>query len=134
MVIFGAGTGNPFFTTDTAAALRAAEINAEAFFKATKVDGVYDSDPVKNPHAKKYGRLSYRRVTADGLNVMDETAITLCKENLIPVIVFNLLQPGNITRAIKGEEIGTLIDEGRGLDLSGMSISGSQAQTGAAAE
>lgn len=110
VVIFGAGTGNPFFTTDTAAALRAAEINAEAFFKATKVDGVYDSDPVKNPHAKRYSQLSYRRVTTEGLNVMDETAITLCKENNIPVIVFNLLVPGNITKALKGDDtIGTLV-------------------------
>ncbi len=84
MVIFGAGTGNPFFTTDTAAALRAAEINAEAFFKATKVDGVYDCDPTKNPHAKLHRHLSYREVMLKSLNVMDETAITLCKENHIP--------------------------------------------------
>ncbi|PRW39333.1 uridylate kinase [Chlorella sorokiniana] len=88
VVIFGAGTGNPFFTTDTAAALRAAEINADAFFKATKVDGVYDCDPVKNPEAKLHRRLSFRQVLEDGLHVMDETAITLCKENDIPAAVF----------------------------------------------
>ncbi|KAF5830064.1 Aspartate/glutamate/uridylate kinase [Dunaliella salina] len=91
VVIFGAGTGNPFFTTDTAAALRAAEVNAEVFLKATKVDGVYDSDPFKNPNARRYDQLSYRQVCFDSLNVMDETAITLCKENNIPVIVFNIM-------------------------------------------
>ncbi|KAI8464249.1 MAG: uridylate kinase [Monoraphidium minutum] len=110
VVIFGAGTGNPFFTTDTAAALRAAEVNAEVFLKATKVDGVYDCDPVKNPGtAKRYDRLSYRRVAFEGLQVMDETAITLCKENNIPVIVFNALQPGNILAAAMGEAVGTVV-------------------------
>ncbi|GBF98969.1 uridylate kinase [Raphidocelis subcapitata] len=109
VVIFGAGTGNPYFTTDTAAALRAAEMNAEVFLKATKVDGIYDCDPVKHPEAKRYERLSYRRVAFEGLEVMDETAITLCKENNIPVIVFNALAPGNILRAAMGEEVGTVV-------------------------
>ncbi|EFN58166.1 hypothetical protein CHLNCDRAFT_141978 [Chlorella variabilis] len=110
VVIFGAGTGNPFFTTDTAAALRAAEINADAFFKATKVDGVYDSDPATNPAAVLHRRLSFRDVLERELHVMDETAITLCKENDIPVVVFNLTKPGNVLRAILGDqEVGTSI-------------------------
>jgi uridylate kinase len=110
VVIFGAGTGNPFFTTDTAAALRAAEIGADAFFKATKVDGVYDCDPLKNPNAKLHQRLSFREVMINNLSVMDETAITLCKENSIPVVVFNLTQPGNIMAALLGEPVGTCIE------------------------
>lgn len=109
VVIFGAGTGNPFFTTDTAAALRAAEIGADAFFKATKVDGVYDCDPVRNPNAKLHTQLSFRDVLLQSLNVMDETAITLCKENSIPVVVFNLTKPGNILAALLGSSIGTHI-------------------------
>ncbi|KAK9819866.1 hypothetical protein WJX72_003450 [[Myrmecia] bisecta] len=112
VVIFGGGTGNPFFTTDTAAALRAAEIDAEAFFKATKVDGVYDCDPVTNPDAKLHRRLSFREVMVQNLKVMDETAITLCKENNIPVVVFNLSTPGNIIRALTGDpDIGTTVDD-----------------------
>mmetsp|Transcript_17301 Transcript_17301/g.47957 ORF Transcript_17301/g.47957 Transcript_17301/m.47957 type:complete len:527 (+) Transcript_17301:52-1632(+) len=110
VVIFGAGTGNPFFTTDTAAALRAAEVNAEVFLKATKVDGVYDSDPFKNPNARRYDQLSYRQVCFDSLNVMDETAITLCKENNIPVIVFNIMEKGNIRKASLGLPVGTVVD------------------------
>eukprot|EP00798_Chlamydomonas_sp_ICE-L_P016557 gene16557-22786_t len=109
VVIFGAGTGNPFFTTDTAAALRAAEINAEVFIKCTKVDGIFDSDPFKNPLAKKYNKLSYRQCTTDSLQVMDETAITLCKENDIPVVVLNMLERGNIMRAVFGEDVGTTV-------------------------
>jgi len=112
VVIFGAGTGNPFFTTDTAAALRAAEINADAFFKATKVDGVYDMDPVANPgRAVLHKELSFRDVLVRGLDVMDETAITLCKENQIPVVVFSLLGKGNVSKALLGEvgEVGTVI-------------------------
>lgn len=111
VVIFGAGTGNPFFTTDTAAALRAAEIGADAFFKATKVDGVYDKDPVKNPEAILHKSLSFRDVLIKNLNVMDDTAITLCKENSIPVVVFNLHRPGNVAAALLGDptEVGTLI-------------------------
>ncbi|KAH7616312.1 hypothetical protein Ndes2526B_g08408 [Nannochloris sp. 'desiccata'] len=114
VVIFGAGTGNPFFTTDTAAALRAAEIGADAYFKATKVDGVYDCDPVKHPErAKLHRRLSFREVMMNNLEVMDETAITLCKENNIPVVVFNLTRPGNIVEALMGNsEIGTCIECG----------------------
>lgn len=111
VVIFGAGTGNPFFTTDTAAALRAAEIGADAFFKATKVDGVYDADPMKNPDAKLHRHLSFREVMVNNLEVMDGTAITLCKENSIPVVVFNLMRPGNILEALMGNpQIGTCID------------------------
>lgn len=111
VVIFGAGTGNPFFTTDTAAALRAAEMNVDVFIKATKVDGIYDSDPAKNPGAKKYARLSYRQCTQDSLQVMDETAITLCKENGIPVLVLNMLEKGIFLRAALGEEVGTVVCE-----------------------
>jgi uridylate kinase len=109
VVIFGAGSGNPFFTTDTTAALRAAEIDAEAIFKATKVDGVYDSDPKQNPNAHLYQSLTYNHVLTNELKVMDSTAIALCKENAIPIVVFNLLVNGNITRALKGETIGTIV-------------------------
>jgi uridylate kinase len=110
VVIFGAGTGNPFFTTDTGAALRAAEIDAQALLKATKVDGVYDCDPKKFAHAALQRRLSYREVlTRQELGVMDTTAITLCAENDIPVVVFNLFVPGNIGKAIRGELVGTRV-------------------------
>ncbi|XP_022740603.1 uncharacterized protein LOC111292466 isoform X2 [Durio zibethinus] len=109
VVIFAAGTGNPFFTTDTAAALRCAEINAEVVLKATNVDGVYDDDPRHNPNARLHDTLTYHEVTSKDLSVMDMTAITLCQENNIPVVVFNLNKPGNITKAIKGEQVGTLI-------------------------
>ncbi|MES1025892.1 MULTISPECIES: UMP kinase [Cyanophyceae] len=109
VVIFGAGSGNPFFTTDTTAALRAAEIDAEVIFKATKVDGVYDSDPHKNPDAKRYQTLNYVHVLTQDLRVMDSTAIALCKENNIPILVFDLSVRGNIRRAVTGESIGTLV-------------------------
>ncbi|GMY12418.1 uridylate kinase PUMPKIN, chloroplastic [Fagus crenata] len=109
VVIFAAGTGNPFFTTDTAAALRCAEINAEVVLKATNVDGVFDDDPRHNPNARLLDTLTYHEVTAKDLSVMDMTAITLCQENNIPVVVFNLGKPGNIAKAIKGERVGTLI-------------------------
>jgi uridylate kinase len=109
VVIFGAGSGNPFFTTDTTAALRAAEIDAEVIFKATKVDGIYDSDPAKNPDAKRYESLTYSHVLANDLRVMDGTAIALCKENNIPIMVFNLFEKGNIVRAVKGEPVGTIV-------------------------
>ncbi|RYR66157.1 uridylate kinase PUMPKIN, chloroplastic [Arachis duranensis] len=109
VVIFAAGTGNPFFTTDTAAALRCAEINAEVVLKATNVDGVYDDDPRHNPQARLLDTLTYQEVTSKDLSVMDMTAITLCQENNIPVVVFNLNKPGNIEKAIKGERVGTLI-------------------------
>lgn len=111
VVIFGAGTGNPFFTTDTTAALRAAEINAEVVFKATKVDGVYDSDPKLNPHARRYQSLTYGHVLTQDLRVMDTAAIALCKDNNIPIIVFDLSVAGNIKRAVMGESIGTLVGE-----------------------
>lgn len=109
VVIFGAGSGNPFFTTDTTAALRAAEIDAEVVLKATKVDGIYDSDPNMNPKARRYQSLTYGHVLANDLRVMDGTAIALCKENNIPIVVFDLSVRGNILRAIKGEAVGTLV-------------------------
>ena len=109
VVIFGAGSGNPFFTTDTTAALRAAEIDAEVIFKATKVDGVYDSDPHINPNARRYQTLTYAHVLNQDLRVMDSTAIALCKENNIPIMVFDLTVSGNIYRAVMGESIGTLV-------------------------
>ncbi len=109
VVIFAAGTGNPFFTTDTAAALRAAEINADVIMKATKVDGVYNKDPMKYADAVKYDRISYMEVISLGLGVMDHTAITLCKENKLPIITFNLNTPGNVQKAAKGESVGTLV-------------------------
>jgi uridylate kinase len=111
VVIFGAGSGNPFFTTDTTAALRAAEINAEVVFKATKVDGVYDADPKMNPEAKRYRTLTYSHVLQHDLKVMDSTAIALCKDNNIPIMVFDLSVPGNIKRALMGEPIGTIVGE-----------------------
>ncbi|MGK7944031.1 MAG: UMP kinase [Microcystaceae cyanobacterium] len=109
VVVFGAGSGNPFFTTDTTAALRAAEIDAEVVFKATKVDGIYDSDPTVNPNARRYQSLTYGHVLTHDLRVMDGTAIALCKENNIPIMVFDLSVPGNILRAIKGEPVGTIV-------------------------
>ncbi|XP_047327005.1 uridylate kinase [Impatiens glandulifera] len=109
VVIFAAGTGNPFFTTDTAAALRCAEINAEVVLKATNVDGVYDKDPRHNPKASLLHTVTYQEVMSKDLSVMDMTAITLCQENNIPVVVFNLNKPGNISKAIIGERVGTLI-------------------------
>ncbi|MCM8775553.1 MAG: UMP kinase [Candidatus Omnitrophica bacterium] len=109
VVIFASGTGSPYFTTDTAAALRAVEIGADAILKATKVDGVYDSDPVKNKHAQKFDRLSYLDALKNRLEVMDATAFTLCMDNHLPIIVFNLNRYGNIRRVILGETIGTRI-------------------------
>lgn len=120
VVIFGAGTGNPFFTTDTAAALRAAEVNAQVMLKATKVDGIYDCDPLKYPHARKYQHLSYRQVELDNLEVMDQTAVTLCKENDIPVIVFNIMDKNNILRAACGEPVGTVVSGYEQMGLRGM--------------
>jgi len=108
-VIFAAGTGNPYFSTDTTAALRAAEIEAEVILMAKRVDGVYDSDPLKNPEARKFKDLGYFEVLNKGLGVMDSTATSLCMENKIPLIVFNLNQPGNIMKVIMGEEIGTFV-------------------------
>ena len=109
VVIFAGGTGNPFFTTDTTAALRAAEIGAEAVLKATKVEGVYDADPVLHPDARLFTEISYREVMERGLRVMDATAITMCMENDLPIRVFNISVPGNIARAVRGEPVGTLV-------------------------
>ena len=111
VVIFGAGTGNPYFTTDTAAALRAVEIEANVIIKGTRVDGVYDSDPEKNPEAIRYPEISYMDVLKKNLNVMDMTAITLCRENKLPILVFNMNTPGNLRRLILGDEIGTRVVE-----------------------
>lgn len=111
VVIFGAGSGNPFFTTDTTAALRAAEIGADVVFKGTKVDGVYDSDPKLNPEAKRFNSLTYGHVLTHDLKVMDGTAIALCKDNNIPIMVFDLSVSGNIRRAVMGESIGTIVGE-----------------------
>ena len=109
VVIFAGGTGNPYFTTDTTAALRACEINAEAILKATQVDGIYDSDPRTNPDATKFDEISYMEVLSRELHVMDSTATTLCMDNDIPIIVLNLHKPGNIDRVLKGEHVGTTV-------------------------
>jgi uridylate kinase len=109
VVVFGAGTGNPYFSTDTAAALRAMEIRADVILKATKVDGIYDADPMTHPNASRFDRISYLQVLEHGLKVMDATAISLCMDNRLPIVVFNLLTPGNIRRAIVGEPIGSLV-------------------------
>lgn len=109
VVIFAAGTGNPYFTTDTAAALRAMEIGAQVIMKATKVDGVYDSDPVKNKNAVKFDELTYIDVLNKGLKVMDATAISLCMDNNLPIIVFNLKKAGNIGKVLNGKKVGTLV-------------------------
>lgn len=109
VVIFGAGTGNPYFTTDTAAALRAMEINAEVILKATKVDGIYDKDPMQHSDAVKFDELSYIEVLKQGLKVMDSTAISLCMDNKLPIITFNLKNEGNIAKVVNGEKIGTLV-------------------------
>lgn len=109
VVIFAGGTGNPYFTTDTTAALRACEINAEAILKATQVDGIYDSDPRENPDAAKFDEISYMEVLSRELHVMDSTATSLCMDNRIPIIVFNLHKPGNINRVLLGEHVGTTV-------------------------
>jgi uridylate kinase len=109
VVIFAGGTGNPYFTTDTAAALRAIEIKADAIFKATKVDGIYDSDPEINKAAERFKKLTYLDVLKRGLKVMDSTAISLCMDNNLPIVVFNLLVKGNIVKVIRGEDIGTIV-------------------------
>jgi uridylate kinase len=110
VVIFAAGTGNPYFTTDTTAALRACEIGADVFMKATKVDGVYDSDPAKNPDAKRFDSISYLDVLTRELHVMDSTAISLCMDNELPLIVFALDPPSNMRRALMGEPVGTVVE------------------------
>ena len=111
VVIFGCGTGNPFFSTDTASALRAAEIEADIFFKATMVDGVYDKDPNKFTDAVKYDTLSFNEILVNSLGVMDSTAASMCKDNNIPILVFNLARPDNIYDAILGKNVGTLVRE-----------------------
>ena len=112
VVIFAAGTGNPYFTTDTTAALRALEINADAVMKATKVNGIYDADPNTNPDAVKFDELTYIEVLNRGLAVMDSTAISLCMDNDLPIVVFNMLQEGNIARVLAGEHVGTIVTGG----------------------
>jgi len=111
IVIFAAGTGNPYFSTDTAAALRAMEIHAEVLCKATKVEGVYDRDPMRHPDAKLHRRLSYQTYLKERIGVMDSTAVTLCQENRLPIRVFSMAQPGNIKRVALGEDVGTLVTE-----------------------
>jgi len=114
VVIFAAGTGNPYFTTDTAASLRAMEIEADVVLKATRVDGVYDKDPLKHKNAVRFDKLTYLDVLQRGLQVMDATAISLCMDNSLPIIVFDLMGKGNVRKAILGEPIGTLVHEGHG--------------------
>ena len=109
VVVFAAGTGNPYFTTDTAAALRAMEMKADVILKATKVEGIYSADPVLHPEATKYDRISYLQVLEQGLKVMDATAISLCMDNHLPIVVFNLRTPGNLKRAIMGEPVGSTV-------------------------
>ncbi|UTW63552.1 UMP kinase [bacterium SCSIO 12741] len=110
IVIFGAGTGNPYFTTDTAASLRAIEIDADIILKGTRVDGVYTADPEKDPSAKRFDKISFEEVLLKGLNVMDKTAFTLCQENKLPIIVFDMNKPGNLRKVVVGDEVGTLVD------------------------
>ena len=109
VVVFGAGTGNPYFSTDTAAALRAMEIKADVILKGTKVDGIYDADPMTTPGATRFDRISYLQVLEHGLKVMDATAISLCMDNRLPIVVFNLRTPGNIRRAVTGDAVGSLV-------------------------
>ena len=109
VVIFGAGTGNPYFTTDTAGSLRAIEMKADVILKGTRVDGVYDADPEKNPNAKKYETISFQECISKNLKVMDMTAFTLCMENKLPIIVFDMNQAGNLMKIVQGESVGTLV-------------------------
>jgi uridylate kinase len=111
IVIFGGGTGNPYFSTDTAAALRAAEIHADVILKATQVDGVYDSDPHANPDAKRYERITFDQAIRDGLKFMDQAAIALCNENALPIVVFDMGVAGNLTKVMVGETVGTVVTE-----------------------
>ena len=109
-MIFGAGTGNPFFTTDSAASLRAIEIDADVILKGTRVDGIYSEDPELNPAAEKYNKLTFKEVFNKEIKVMDMTAFTLCKENNVPIIVFNMNEPGNLKKVVLGDEVGTLVE------------------------
>jgi len=117
VVILAAGSGNPFFTTDTAAALRAVELNAQVLLKATKVDGVYDDDPMHNPKAQKFEELSYMRALNMGLKVMDSTALSLCKDNHLPIIVFNLNEEGALEAIVRGKKYGTLVHDMNDLEI-----------------
>ena len=110
LVIFASGTGNPYFTTDSGAALRASEISADVVIKGTKVNGIFEEDPMKNPDAKRYSQVTFSDVIQHSLGVMDMTAFTLCQENAMPIVVFNMNQPGNLLRVVKGEKIGTLVN------------------------
>ncbi len=110
IVIFGAGTGNPFFTTDSAASLRAIEIDADVILKGTRVDGIYSEDPEVNPNAEKYNKLTFKEVFNKEIKVMDMTAFTLCKENNVPIIVFNMNEPGNLKKVVQGDKVGTLVE------------------------
>lgn len=110
VVIFSAGTGSPYFTTDSAAALRANEINADVILKGTRVDGVYSADPEKDPTATKFDKISFAKVISEGLSVMDMTAFTLCRENNLPIIIFDINAPGNLLRVVRGESVGTLVE------------------------
>jgi uridylate kinase len=109
VVIFGAGTGNPYFTTDTAGSLRAIEMKADVILKGTRVDGIYDEDPEKNPNAVKFDKISFQDCISKNLKVMDMTAFTLCMENKLPIIVFDMNQPGNLMKLVKGDTVGTLV-------------------------
>ncbi len=120
MVVFAAGTGNPFFSTDTAAALRGMEINAQALFKATKVEGIYDRDPNKHAEARMFSRVSYDRFLVDRIGVMDSTAVTLCRENKLPIRVFKLSDRGNILKVCQGEELGTVVEESSPASMASM--------------
>ena len=113
IVIFASGTGNPFFTTDTAATLRALQMGADIIMKATKVDGIYDKDPVKNKDASKFSELTYMEILKKGLKIMDATSISLCMEENIPIVVFDLFEKGSIERVIRGEKVGTIVRSGR---------------------
>ena len=110
MVIFGGGTGNPFFTTDSAASLRAVEIDADVILKGTRVDGIYTADPERDPSAKRFERITFSEVFERGLKVMDMTAFTLCNENNLPIVVFDMNKPGNLQRLLAGEAIGTIVE------------------------
>jgi uridylate kinase len=116
VVIFAAGTGNPYFTTDTAAALRAAEMNCDALFKGTSVDGIYDADPKKKQGARRYDELSFQRVLADDLKVMDASAVALCRDNDIPIVVFNIREQGNLARVLDGDGVATIVKNEGGTD------------------
>lgn len=129
VVILAAGTGNPYFTTDTTAALRACELDVDCVMKATKVDGVYDADPMKNPDAHRFDHISYMEVLSQGLHVMDATATSLCMDNDVPMIVFDLTKPGNIKAALQGEPVGTVVEQAPGAQAALEPLVGATART-----